>query len=408
MDQFEEKSVAEALATTRLGKRLIAFAVPRDMLDPADHKAGTQPVEAAVSLATRIVGTFHDRAFEAASVRRAVWSRQDYRRVVDPRWPAMVSRAGDDAPLPLTGLAPCPEADAMRRELSNVTHNNPDALHAKANIRRQADTMQVQDTLYRQFQAELGPDFLKMAGPAAALKYSGYEIVPFSAADVCGHIMRHGPTSLTIGSKFAMNQAETATVLQSAEREMIAGFRDSLVTKGAVERHAFSRTYAQPVGTDALVDLKGRPSDRIFELVRDSGDARAAVRVKTVLAKPEEIPATNQLTFVGGPYGPTKKAGFYTAFPGNAGQPFSDTEYWKTHGFKATPAEVRATLAEMKANTGTIAPAIAAPAAVRTMIAEGERQLARFEQPPVSGWKAALRGLISRGTAADGFKVGGP
>ena len=152
----------------------------------------------------------------------------------------------------------------MRRELSSVTHNNPDALHAKANIRRQADTMQVQDTLYRQFQAELGPDFLKMAGPAAALKYSGYEIVPFSAADVSGHIMRHGPTSLTIGSKFAMNQAETATVLQSAERKMIAGFRDSLVTKGAVERHAFSRTYAQPVGTDALVDLKGRPSDRIF------------------------------------------------------------------------------------------------------------------------------------------------
>lgn len=167
------------------------------------------------------------------------------------------------------------------------------------------------------------------------------------------HLARHlfsGP--LDIGSRFTLGQEAAAALLEEVDTRLREHFEASMAEGKEPGRLEFKIQKDFVVGTEALVELSG-VSGTPFSMTRDEGtkDERS---VNVVLADDRDIPSTNVVTVIAGPYGPTGVWGIYTMFPGeDSGCPFPNekqpedlrsqyTEYWENHGFLVTPETVSA------------------------------------------------------------------
>ncbi len=166
------------------------------------------------------------------------------------------------------------------------------------------------------------------------------------------HLKRHlAPDVLNIGSQFTLSEDNAEKLLSDVERRLKEYFDNTLAKGETPGRLEIQIEEEYPVGTDALVDLS-KDSIAPFSMIRDEGTKNAR-EVNAVLANDLDIPRTNIVTVIAGPYGPTGVWGIYTLFPGEAGQPFPNEhqpddvragyeEYWNTHGFLVTPETVGA------------------------------------------------------------------
>ena len=383
----------DLLITTDLGRRLVGFAQKHDLLDGGLARQSGYPVEDAVHLATSITSDIFNRKMDAAQDQATVYLSRKHLLLSEPELSAAATRAAIvtqsatwQTKLPFDDLPSCEKADALQREKREFGHfatMDPEDIYRRTNYDSAIARAKVEAALYNQLHEQLGEEFYKQASPVTALRFKGIEFVPHQAADIDSHIARHDAASLTIGSKFSLDRAATGRLLDQGDADLAREFLTSFMATGAVKRVELKRTFDTPVGTDALIDLANTSPKEVFQLVRDAGTRNEAV-IKVVLAPATAIPKTQDITLIGGAYGPTVQAGFYAAFPGNPGAAFSDTDYWKTHGFLATREQVVHTLEEMHDNLNRIKPATASPEAVETMIADARKRVDAFAPAPLA------------------------
>jgi len=166
------------------------------------------------------------------------------------------------------------------------------------------------------------------------------------------HMNRHfkGESLETVGSKFYADARDP--FIDAVEKALKEAFEAQKAT-GDFKRTdpPIVLTFDRPIGTDALVELKGQSDDKLQRVIRDQGASNESV-VMAVATEQDKIPQTNIVTVIGGPYGPTGEWGIYTMFPGKEAPPFpsekqsaeaqaSNRVFWEEHGFLATPEEIK-------------------------------------------------------------------
>lgn len=184
------------------------------------------------------------------------------------------------------------------------------------------------------------------------------------AAENAEHLKRHTDNgSLTIGSK-ALSGVDERQV-----SAMLKTFDDAYAKLIAKEDNPGCRQFclqcAAPVGTDAVIDKADlKKGAKPVLLTRDIGTPYEA-QVQAVLIKPEDMPHTDLVYGIYGPYGSTGNAGIYTMIYGDPGMPFPKKtdenadaatlaknaackEYWDNHVFLCTPDEFKATVKQME------------------------------------------------------------
>lgn len=75
------------------------------------------------------------------------------------------------------------------------------------------------------------------------------------------------------------------------------------------------------VGTDAVVPAEELQKDKIFNIVREPG-TRGEANINVAIVDAKDMPKTNVIHAIYGPYGPTGKGGIYTMIFGDPGEPF--------------------------------------------------------------------------------------
>lgn len=169
------------------------------------------------------------------------------------------------------------------------------------------------------------------------------------------HINRHFAGSLTPGSKFLpMDDALKNAVLDRVEMALSGRF-DAYAQNGLKPpRVVFQAAFDKAIGTDALVEIAAGKEKDFSEVIRDGGTPHE-VRVK--VKETDQMPTTNFVTVIAGPYGPTGKWGIYTMYPGGYAEDFprperqspellaTNTAFWERHGFLATRQEIQASMA---------------------------------------------------------------
>jgi hypothetical protein len=183
-----------------------------------------------------------------------------------------------------------------------------------------------------------------------------------------GHLERHFEGSLIPGSKFLpMTEDQKERLLDRVdlmltERFMSLSSAGKPLTKIIVEMKS-----SAVIGTDPLIAITPENTSEFLTVKRDAG----SVKVMPC----DDIPLTNNLVVIAGPYGDTGGWGIYTMFPGQiapafpnakaqSGEEFvASTDFWNNHGFLATPLEIKASLPaapkEQSLNQQHMVPALA-------------------------------------------------
>lgn len=188
------------------------------------------------------------------------------------------------------------------------------------------------------------------------------------ASDNQEHLNRHAySSSLTISSK-ALKTTNPETVQKLLEN-FDAAFQKQVQEKGTLGRTVLAIKTDRWVGTDAVVPAEELREDSIFTIVREPG-TRGEAKVKVAIVNPENMPKTNVVHAVYGPYN-EKQCGIYTMMFGDPGEPFpkdlpEDADersivlnerakaYWNGvdgkggHVFLATPSEMENAIRKMK------------------------------------------------------------
>ena len=189
-----------------------------------------------------------------------------------------------------------------------------------------------------------------------------------SAADNEEHLVRHSDSaSLTIGSK-AVNSTtkeDVASILAKTDE----AYQEEIEKHGNPGRKVFAVKTDRWVGTDAVVPAEELQENKVFNIVREPG-TRGEADIKVALIDAKDMPKTNVVHAIYGPYGPTGKAGIYTMIFGDPGEPFprdlpedADArsvamnerakEYWNGkdgkggHVFLVTPQELEVAIKQM-------------------------------------------------------------
>lgn len=182
-----------------------------------------------------------------------------------------------------------------------------------------------------------------------AQEKNGY--VPLSAS--MEHINRHFAGSLNPGSKFLpMDEGRKQEIIAAVDMKLVGIFADFVNQGNNPKRVVFQMDFNRAIGTDALTETNSNVG-QVIEVVRDAGTENET-SVKVVPT--ETMPETSILTVVAGPYGPTGKWGIYTMFPGEEAPAFPNAarqseadlnaskDFWSSHGFYATVAELQASV----------------------------------------------------------------
>lgn len=188
------------------------------------------------------------------------------------------------------------------------------------------------------------------------------------AADNEEHLARHSDSaSLTIGSKAigSTTKEDIASVLSKTDK----AYQEEIEKQGNPGRKVFALKTNRWVGTDAVVSAEELQSDKVFNIVREPG-TRGEANIKVAIVEAKDMPKTNVVHAIYGPYGPTGKGGIYTMMFGDPGEPFprdlpadadehsvalneKAKEYWNGkdgkggHIFLVTPQELTEAIKQM-------------------------------------------------------------
>ncbi len=212
-----------------------------------------------------------------------------------------------------------------------------------------------------------------------------------SAADNEEHLLRHSDgASLTVGSKAisSTTKEDVASILAKTDK----AYQEEIEKHGNPGRKVFAIKTDRWVGTDAVVPAEELQENKIFNIVREPG-TRGEANIKVALIDAKDMPKTNVVHAIYGPYGPTGKGGIYTMIFGDPGEPFprdlpedADArlvamnerakEYWNgkdgkgAHAFLVTPQELEVAIKQMDENG--------------LDTAEAKKKLADFQKNPTS------------------------
>lgn len=182
------------------------------------------------------------------------------------------------------------------------------------------------------------------------------------------HLIRHSDgNSSVIGSKAVKSTTkdDISNILARTDR----AYQEEINKKGNPGRKVFALRTDRWVGTDAVVSAEELQTDKIFNIVREPG-TRGEADIKVAIVNAKDLPKTNLVHAIYGPYGPTGKGGIYTMTFGNPGEPFPKDlppdadeksvamnekakEYWHGkngkggHVFLVTPDELTAAIKQM-------------------------------------------------------------
>jgi len=177
------------------------------------------------------------------------------------------------------------------------------------------------------------------------------------------HLARHTDTSsLVAGSKVL--EGVTRADIAAISKKFDEAYQALIEKEGNPGRQVFALTTDRPIGTDAVVPLETLDKSRVFEIVREPG-TRGEAKIKVALISKKDMPKTNVIHAVYGPYGPTGKGGIYTMMFGDPGEPFArdlpedapeaqkkanekSKKYWDEHVFLITPEELEYAMAKMR------------------------------------------------------------
>ena len=189
------------------------------------------------------------------------------------------------------------------------------------------------------------------------------------AADNEEHLDRHSDSqSLTIGSKAikTTTKEDIANILKTSDN----AYKKAIEKQGNPGRMVFAVKTDRWVGTDAVVPAEDLQKDKIFNITREPG-TRGEANIKVALINVKDMPKTNVIHAIYGPYGPTGKGGIYTLIFGDPGEPFprdlpadanekmialneQAKEYWNGkdgkggHVFLTTPEELSVAIQQMQ------------------------------------------------------------
>ena len=188
------------------------------------------------------------------------------------------------------------------------------------------------------------------------------------ASDTKEHLQRYKAKSLNIGSKPLKNISEQniSEILSRFDN----AYASLMINKEIPEHKEFCIKTSAPVATDAIVSEDELKDGAVFEVMRDLGTPYAA-KIKVALILHQDMPTTNLIHGVYGPYGKTGKGGIYTVNFGQKEIPLPkelskseseekqqlNSEYLKFwngengkngHVFLATPDELVSTIEQMK------------------------------------------------------------
>lgn len=203
-------------------------------------------------------------------------------------------------------------------ELAAHGKNNSavDALLKHPDLDINLSTMNIKKQLSKPPYFELGSEYKYLLGK---LK----EISPIEflhAADNEEHLNRHSDSSsLVVGSKALPHT--TKQNIHDILDKFDKSYQNIVETTGIATRLVFGLTTNKKIGTDAVVPAENIQSSSIFNIVREPG-TRAEAEIRVALINHEDMPKTNIVHAIYGPYGPTGKAGIYTMVFGDPGEPF--------------------------------------------------------------------------------------
>lgn len=188
------------------------------------------------------------------------------------------------------------------------------------------------------------------------------------AADNEEHLNRHSDAnSLTIGSK-AISSISKQNISQMLE-QFDQAYQSLIEKEGNPGRRVFALKTDTMVGTDAIVSADEVAPNKIFTIIREPG-TRGEAQIRVALINETDMPKTNVVHAIYGPYGPTGKGGIYTMIFGDPGEPFpreldnnadegtvalnkKAKEYWNGkdnksgHIFLVTPQELKEAITQM-------------------------------------------------------------
>ena len=211
------------------------------------------------------------------------------------------------------------------------------------------------------------PHLLKQYRSSSA-QNNQLEFIP--AAENEEHLKRHTDSaSLTIGSKALSDTSEqdVAAMLQKFD----STYRQMIEREGNPGRVVLGCKTDRWVGTDAVVPAEELKPGAVFKIIREP-QTRGEAEIKVALINPADMPKTNVVHAVYGPYGSTGKGGIYTMIYGDPGESFprklpenasaqeiannkKADAYWNGkdgkggHVFLTTPQELSLALQKMEA-----------------------------------------------------------
>lgn len=166
------------------------------------------------------------------------------------------------------------------------------------------------------------------------------------------HLERHFEGSLVPGSKFLpMNEDQKERLLDRVDLMLTERFMSLTSCGKPPSKIIVEMKSAEMIGTNPLVAITPENTAEFVEITRDAGTPNAA---NVMVTPSNNIPLTNNLVVIAGPYGDTGGWGIYTMFPGQMAPAFpnaakqsgedlvASTDFWNNHGFLATPLEIKA------------------------------------------------------------------
>lgn len=192
-----------------------------------------------------------------------------------------------------------------------------------------------------------------------------------AAAENEEHLQRHSDSaSKVVGSKsLETTKPEDISVIL---KQFDSAYKAAIEKYGNPGRQVFAIETDKDVGTDALVSAEELDANKIFSIVREPG-TKGEANIKVAIISPQDMPKTNVVHAVYGPYSSTGKGGIYTMMFGDPGEPFprkldenadarsielneKAKEYWNGkdgkggHVFLITPDELEEALVKMEEN----------------------------------------------------------
>ena len=160
------------------------------------------------------------------------------------------------------------------------------------------------------------------------------EIVPFIKE--WEHLRRHFGGQV-MGSKIVrelQDQETVENIIIAFLKEAEGNFKASTMA-----RSIYARNLEENIATAAVVNRSAVDEDAIFVAPREP-EVSVEQEVNIAIIRDCDLPTTNRVYAIFGPYRDSGKAGIYTAFFGRLGRPFTDTSYWTDHIFLATESEI--------------------------------------------------------------------